>query len=705
MSKLFPPKFIVSLSLLLSVILVGCTHQKTQRGHLFRGDWAVEYNRTPWIGCPPDSGCPDDYQNVGQESKRGGLFSCLTKDGDDRNLRGFRRHCAMNSGCTQKNPCCRTLGCGMWMEPDATNSTMPASLGGSTRACGLTPFCFPNSPCRVTPNCGKPANSSPNVNPQTLSIKNQQALAGFGGVNGLNGSNTIAMNNAGAGLVPGGMAAINGMTANGMLANGMSANGMTVNGAATVRGMSPNGTMSNGVMSNGVMANGGVIGAAPSGTLVSRGIVPGASAITSGGMVAAIGVTTPAGTMMPTGVRLPNGIVSNNVVLRACVMTPNCTAAHPCGLTPNCGGAVAINMVSGNAVALASALQAQGVASGVMQAGGMGMLVNPMTNQPINGITMGGYPQAGYPPIGYAPTGHSPGYPRYAAGMVGVAEMEDDDEVDEEEFLPPENRSAMPVPRFHKIPSNPTFQRSEGMPNTPEPQRTVAKPTTVAMSEQNDVSEKEYEAALDRAYLEGVSAAMNDVERKLEAKRQAAATAKLQEKILRQEEYLQQQLDEQERQQMLAMQRIQRERQLQLQQQQQLAKQQAEMMVTAVSEPKRLPPPSVVTRTSPQPSVNAQQLAESLKNGMNEAFAPLLGSNQTGAIQKVQVPVKSQPQPLPQAQNSAKPKVEVAAAKPEVPGRPPVASTPPRYGLQPDDEPTPVILQAQFSADGTTIRP
>jgi len=540
----------------------------------------------------------------------------------------------------------------MWVDP--ADPTPFANLGGTAKACGLTPFCSPQKPCRLTPNCGKPVS----VNPQTLMLTHQNAAASSGG----------------------------------NFANGM----------ATARGVNP-------VNPNGAVADG---------TLVSRGIVPGASTVTSGGMVVAIGVATPAGTMTPVGVRLPNGMVNNTVVLRACVMTPNCTAAHPCGLTPNCGGAVAVNRVSNNATVLASALQAQGVAGGVMQAGGMGMLVNPMTNQPINGITMGGYPQMGYPPIGYAPIGYAPGYPHYAAGL-GDTDEPAAEISDEEEVIPPETRSAMPVPRFQPIPSKPAFQRSEGMSPTPKAQRTVAKPTTVSMSDLHEVSEKEFETALDQAYLEGVSAAMDEVERKLAAKRQVAARAKLQEKILQQAENVQQQLEEQEELRMLALQRAQHERQLR----QRAVQTQSEMMAAteALLEPKRLPTPkqAAVLPDSPRETMAAQskqpqspvvavkassknvspvQLAENLKtsvaSGVNGLFAPLLGTNQKDTHS-----TKSQPR---QNVNSGS---EFAVTPPNLPKRPPVSPVPMDYGLLPDDEPAPLILQTRFTADDELVRP
>jgi hypothetical protein len=536
--------------------------------------------------------------------------------------------------------------------------------------------------------------------------------------NGLSGLGGLTGQNLGIGSAPGTV----------VLPNGTVVNGMAANSVATIRGMSPSG-----------MPTGGTAGAVP-GTLVSRGLVPGASAVTSGGMVAAIGVSTPAGTMTPVGVRLPNGMVNNNIVLRACVTTPNCTAAHPCGLTPTCGGAVAVNLVANNAIALASALQAQGVAGGVMQAGGMGMLVNPITNQPINGLTMAGYPQVGYPPIGYAPMGYAPGYPRYAAGMTDTGASEDADESEEmldeeteETSVPPGARSTMPVPRFHPIPSKPAFQRSEGMTPTPDAQRTVPKPITTVMTEQRETSEQDLEAALDRAYLEGVSAAMNEVERKLAEKRQAAAKVKLQEKILLQADHLQQQLDEQERLQMLAMQRAKRERQLRQQAVQQLESQQLEMAAVAeptadapISLPQRLPQPkqaitlpeppkavtvakpnqpqnpAVVSRITDNVNVNPIQLAGSLKSSVagkvNGALATFLGTGQEQAAAK----------PLPLRQNTAKPQGKLqpvlTAVQSETPAKPPVASGSPKYGLLPDASEL-GVQQAQFTADDTPIVP
>jgi hypothetical protein len=249
------------------------------------------------------------------------------------------------------------------------------------------------------------------------------------------------------------------------------------------------------------------------------------------------------------------------------------------------------------------------------------------------------------------------------------------------------------------------------MTSTPQPQqqRTIAKPTTVAMVEQQDISEQELEQALDQAYLEGVSAAMNEVERKLEAKRQAAAKVQLQERILQQAEYVQQRLDEQERAQALAMQRAQQERQLR----QQTAGQ-MEVLAAAetVQEPKRLLPPKPLA-TLPEPpkavtaaklntpqtvnnnaNVNPLQLAASLKSSVNGVLTPLLGSNQK---EQALVP------PKPLLQGSPKPKSELAATSSDLPGKPPVSPVTSNHGLLAEEETG--ILQAQFTDDSASIRP
>jgi hypothetical protein len=500
-------------------VSAGCSFCQTKRGHLIRCEWAIEHNRVPWIGCPPTSGYDNDDDGE-DDGKSCGLMKRL-KNGKKR----FRWHCGLRSECTSQQPCCKTLGCGMMVDPDDPQGL--TQLGGGAKACGLTPFCTPMKPCGLTPNCGKPVQMT--FNPQMLAATYPA------------GANPVGGNLAGGNPMGSHPAAIRSGNPFNPFIGGM--NGM--NGAAPAVNSAVNSAM-----------NPAAQRPAMQGALVSKGIVPGVSTVSTGGVVAAIGVATPGGTMTAAGVQLPNGVVNPNIVMRACTLSPNCTAAHPCGLVPGCGMSVPLAAVSNNATVLASALMAQGSASGVMQAGTM---VNPVTNQPVSGLTMNGYPQAGYPPIGYSPTGYSPGYPRFD-GNAPVNEEEAEEPSAEEEAIA-ERQSKMPVPRFYPVPSKPAFQRSEGLQKTPNTrrnqstgiqntgsqgadntgQKTGSREQIAAMSS-GVMSDEELDAALDEAYLQGVSAAMNEVEREMMLQRMAADKKNLQMQIAQQTQMIQEQI-------------------------------------------------------------------------------------------------------------------------------------------------------------------
>lgn len=347
--------------------------------------------------------------------------------------------------------------------------------------------------------------------------------------------------------------------------------------------------------------------AGPMGLLISQGIVPGVSTVTSGGVVVAAGVTTPAGRMTPAGVQLPNGTLNNQVVLRACALHPNCNAGRPCGMSPGCGNVVPVAMVSNNAVALASSL-ASNMPGGVVQSGGMpipvggrvnGMLVNPISGQPVYGMSMNGSPQIGYPPIGYTPSGYSPKYPRFdGLGLGGAAadmapylqqlqqqqlQQQQEEEGEDEEDVPgPQSamsKSQMPVPRFHPVPSKPAFQRSGGLPVVPKTatggqkvsstHRSTNRRASAAM-DWNDMegevydtvngedysdgnqqlfSKKSINSAMKRAYLEGMNAAMEEVEAELDAEHRSELSedARMQAKVLNQAKKLQTKIESRKR--------------------------------------------------------------------------------------------------------------------------------------------------------------
>ncbi|MDR3199484.1 MAG: hypothetical protein LBU34_16565 [Planctomycetaceae bacterium] len=587
----FSNVFILLFTIGLLLSLVGCSHKKTNRGHLFRCDWAFEYNRTPWVGCPPDSECGDE-NNCGGEgcekcssNKKG--FLDYFKKGSDRECscenhkknKGFRRHCGSTSECTAQNPCCRTLGCGMWIDPSDPNSF--AGTGNGAKACGLTPFCSPMKPCGLTPNCGRV------VNPNYM---NQQML--------MLGTNGMVLP-TGTGTMP------STAVPSTMLPNTPNTPLNTPTVPNTLPNTVPNTLRNSPIMPIPVPPGKTIetppmypappktpVLAGPNGLLISMGIVPGVSTITTGGVVAAAGVTTPVGMMTPSGVRLPNGVVNSNVVIKACAIHPGCTAARPCGMTPGCGMMVPVAVVSNNAVQLASALQSPGIAGGIVQAGGIsgvipGGIANnyfayPMMNQPVNGLTMSGFSQAGYPPIGYAPSGYSR-HNRLAAeaGLINTAintaETADDEDEQESDETESEIKSPMPVPRFHPVPTKPVFQRSEGLPVLPRTgnnkKTTVSGKTTAkttidrstdkltagkpaSSNSKRIFSEEALNEAMEQAYLEGMSAAMEEVEEELDmrsdelsdeltVRSEELEKTTMQEKILEQAQKLQAKIEKQ----------------------------------------------------------------------------------------------------------------------------------------------------------------
>ena len=626
-------------SVLVLWLLGGCSAHKTDRGYLIRHESAWEVNRTPWIGCPPDSNC---------DGEQSGFFDCLKKDnGDGRSGKKFRRHCGVTPDCSAKNPCCKTLGCGMWVDPGE-----PMVAGSPARACGLTPFCSPMKPCGLTPYCGKPGGGMGGgmgmMSPNTLMLGNSAMVSG-GFI-----PNTVVMPTP-TPTIPQPTLAPSGSTSPSKVPTVAGPNGMRI-------GTTPN-----------RFPNGPIPGSA-GGTLISMGVVPGVSTITTGGLVAAAGVATPAGMMTPNGVQLPNGVLQSQGVIRACALHPNCTAARPCCQTTGCGMIVPIAMVSNNAVQLASALSAPGIAGNVlpaygavpgyvngnmMSAGGIptdrtgtGMLVNPITGQPVAGLSMNGTTQLGYPPIGYAPTGYSPGYPRYAPATA--AEEKEEKEEEEPNAVAPTPQSQMPAPRFHPVPSKPAFQRSEGLPTVPSSKRTLSGTGKV-------LTKETLNAAMEQAYLEGIADAIEDVQEEIDAQNQELAKAEIQAKILRQAKQLQTQLDTRQE----ATQKLQelnlheeRTRQQEIQQaryrQSQL--QQAYLQQVALQQ-NSLTPPTIQQAQFQQPQF--QQLGGTASTGQGAAkgfFSSAVGSFSGHSSLPTATP------PIPQQRTDANPTVSAKAS-------------------------------------------
>ncbi|HBT77073.1 MAG TPA: hypothetical protein DEB39_09135 [Planctomycetaceae bacterium] len=490
----------------------GCHVQiPKKRGLLFRGDWAFEINRTPWVGCPPESGCDLLLDEEGfcedgnclkcdlphplgkcklRKMLKGNTVEDDEEDGEATheesenadmgivpNLGKFRRHCGQTETCTRKRPCCSTPGCGVVVDPNDPKSMARAGYapGMITGYCGLTPGCSLSSPCGLTPRCCLPV-MAPSLNPASV----------------------------------------------GMMGN--------------------------------VTQQPYILSAVPGGGIAAgSGMIP-------------IGSVVPAGGILPRG-----GIVGiNGMIHRSCGLTPQCSAARPCGLTPQCGVLVPPGMAQQNVILLAGAMGipanagavgmgALGLGSGAspqrvsptgntgglvtggsvtgamlspggvqVSPGGMmvtadGRMVNPAQAQIVQGLTMSGYPQTGYPPIGYAESGYSPGYPRQNALQLDVEEGYLEAEVAQAAPKTPQKeaetaaKSSMPAPRHHPLPTRPTFERSQGLSNLqkePSKSKAVAK---TALSENTRKEKSDQTAVIQQAYLQGMIAMMKQQQHQQQA--------------------------------------------------------------------------------------------------------------------------------------------------------------------------------------------
>lgn len=416
-------------------------------------------------------------------------------------------------------------------------------------------------------------------------------------------------------------------------------------------------------------------------------------------------------------------------------MHPGCTAARPCGMSPGCGMLVPVAMVSNNAMRLASALSAPGVAGGVMQAGGMyapsmsyvngnvmqtggipvgrvggSMLANPVAGMPVSGLTMSGGPQAGYPPIGYAPSGYSPGHAQFdelgiAMGLqkAGAQNEEEEGEEEPEAEMSPEIRSRMPVPRFHPVPSKPAFQRSEGLPTAPKVKSVSSTKVSMLEGDPDEIQE-----ALEQAYLEGMSAAMGEVEAELDAKAEEAAMSEA--KVLRQAARLQAKLDarqeEELRQQKAALEQM-RRLELQTRRQEELKARQEAFVYQQQLQARQLQLARQqaqfnASRQNPKPSGNTG-FFESAKSTVGSTFAPLKGlvafnghaGNTPHAAKKAQSQSKpSYSTQMPQARYFA----SSCPVESNGPARPPVMARHPRKIIQtePEDDVLSAVQQANY---------
>ncbi|MDR1290973.1 MAG: hypothetical protein LBK06_07225 [Planctomycetaceae bacterium] len=508
------------------VCFSGCSHNAVNRGHII----SLEYNRPPWIGCPADTGCDTERTcKLGHDKS-----SCDCGEGSSSGVadKKIRRHCGLKPNCTSKNPCCEVPGCGMWVDPSDPNSF--AGNSRVPRACGLTPFCSPMKPCGMTPHCGRPVNPYLFSQPAMMPPMSSMSPYGFNGIYA--GSNGFPVN--------GNFTNANGSISQLPVTVPPTIQSTVPNSPATISPTpistpptSPNNNTPPPKPNQAKPAN----IAGPNGILVSMGIVPGVSVINGGGYVAASGVVTPYGMMTANGIRLPNGTTNSQMVLKACGSNPACTPSRPCGMLPGCGAAVPVGLVSNNAVPLAAEIIARSRGGGVVQAvdgnnyntygnsNGYGnvMQVNGMAAQNLRNGASYQYPQNGRGT-------------NYIAGAVNNSrnndtrtppmlqpelynndsaedELDDESEVDglvDEAVVNQGKKSTMPLPRFHPVPTEPTFNRRRGISVQKTADETGSNKFSKNSIRNNNSTD---ETAIENAYLKGMVAALDEVDAELDS--------------------------------------------------------------------------------------------------------------------------------------------------------------------------------------------
>ncbi|MDR2344982.1 MAG: hypothetical protein LBE18_02860 [Planctomycetaceae bacterium] len=571
---------IVSLiSIFTSVTFTGCSHTAVNRGHII----SLEYNRPPWIGCPPDTGC--DSERTCKLGHNKSSCNCNNENSQSPTTNGkkFRRYCGLKPDCTANNPCCEIPGCGMWIDPTNPNSFAPNSFAPNSRfprACGLTPFCSPMKPCGMTPNCGRPI-----ANPY---LANQPAIMQPYGFN----------NNL-----------INGLTLPSLSFPSLP---LTIPSAAPISptpiptSPTPISTTQSNPIPNNNNNNNNVAPpkpvptkpttvAGPNGILVSMGIVPGVSAIHGGGYVAANGVVTPAGQMTPNGVQLPNGTINSQIVIKTCGSHPGCSPNHPCGMTQGCGTAVPVGLVLNNAAPLAAELIARNNGfngnngfnrnnGGVFPAAnnnygnyagynGYGNVtqVNGIAPQNLrNGINYS-YQQNNYPNNyrtnyvtnpNYINAANNPEFVNDNGSLRNPPPLQpelydndqsDTDNIDDENnnsinetaVTKQDKKSMMPLPRFHSVPTEPAFNRRKGISvqktNTNENENNNVSQNTNRYKNNN--SNTPDDAEIEHAYLEGMVAALDEVEAEIDAQTTEIKNAKMKRLAIEKAEKLQAKID------------------------------------------------------------------------------------------------------------------------------------------------------------------
>ena len=477
MSKTPPHKKIwiygVSICFAILIIATGCSAQQKKRGIVFRGDWAFEINRTPWVGHPGNTDLPGTENSGTSENKQKKTLCTRDKKSSLTDsllgpLTSFRSKCQCKDCLASRGNGANINYTSYSYNPSIAN-TFPNPMTGAY------PGTIPQGSLSLPPGAI--------VVPTGVLMPNGTLLPHHLFFPQPQSAEPNLM-----GTTPTGASGINPATGQPFSRQGQA----TGQGGYPVTEQQFPGTQ----------------GQQPAALLPGQTIpqtfqhqtLPQTVPDTSPGQSPAI--TTPQGTpVQPSQLQLPSqvpGAPAPPVPALSGVVMPQT-------VTPEMQTAMLQNAMTQNPMLQNALVQSLNASNP--------MLVNPAYSQVVPGLSMTGTQAPGYPPIGYAPSGYSTGYAQQmtappimgpmganatqqqslaaSGGSIaprntsqGKASGATGDENDDESELPRQVAS-MPYPRHHPVPTRPVYQRSMGM----APDYTAVRPPMPALMPQTPISQ------------------------------------------------------------------------------------------------------------------------------------------------------------------------------------------------------------------------
>ena len=447
MSKTLPHKTILIFGVIFCfavlIVVTGCSSNQKKRGIVFRGDWAFEINRTPWVGHPGNTDIPGEENGESSENKQGkSLCNKEKKSSLSDTLLGPLA--SLKSKCRCKD--CVAAGGGN-INITSYNPTIANTFPNPVP--GAYPGAIPQGSLSLPP--GAIVVPAGVLMPNGTLLPHHLFYSQF---------NTVNMTGS-----PG----VNPATGQSIqqLQQPLQQPQPLQQGQAT---MVPGGTSATTTPTDPIMPpseQGVPAEQYPAGTATQQGIPVQPPQMQS--PQPQTPTLAPPQPSTQNGMILSQGTVPGPVLQGQYGVTPQGT---PQTLTPETYSVMAQNGMTQHAL-----MQSPSAPNP--------MLINPASAQVVPGMSMTGTQSPGYPPIGYAPSGYSPGYAQQIsapplAGPLGPVPAQQPSlaargssqgktsgataaDEDDEEPAVPRHATAMPYPRHFPVPTRPVYQRNMGM--------------------------------------------------------------------------------------------------------------------------------------------------------------------------------------------------------------------------------------------------